>query len=69
MSEMAAADRIIGVAEEHPGRLSVVHQFRYLRGLYERDGARLLVSCGIGHTHPIRINCPPEVWQVKLVRR
>jgi UDP-N-acetyl-2-amino-2-deoxyglucuronate dehydrogenase len=42
---LAAADRIIAVAREHPGRLSVVHQFRYLpavrRTLWVRDAGEL----------------------------
>jgi UDP-N-acetyl-2-amino-2-deoxyglucuronate dehydrogenase len=44
-STLAAADRIVDVAERHPGRLSVVHQFRYLpevqRTLSLRDSGRL----------------------------
>jgi predicted dehydrogenase len=42
---VAAADRILEVAERHPGRLSVVHQFRYLpevqRTIALRDSGRL----------------------------
>jgi predicted dehydrogenase len=42
---LAAADRILEVAERHPGRLSVVHQFRYLpevqRTIALRDSGRL----------------------------
>lgn len=74
-----AGVRLVLAGHTHGGQISLtpapqpvigpaMYQFRYLRGLYEQDGARLLVSCGIGHTVPIRVNCPPEVWQVKLVR-
>jgi predicted dehydrogenase len=42
---LAAADRILEVAERHPGKLSVVHQFRYLpevqRAIWLRDSGRL----------------------------
>jgi hypothetical protein len=75
----AAGVRLVLAGHTHGGQISLtpapmpvvgpaMYKFRYLRGLYERDGARLLVSCGLGHSVPLRINCPPEIWQVKLVR-
>ncbi len=74
-----AGVRLVLAGHTHGGQISLtaaplpsvgpaMYQFRYLRGLYEQDGAKLLVSCGLGHTLPIRVNCPPEIWQVKLVR-
>jgi len=33
---------------------------RYLWGHYEKDGARMYLSAGIGHWFPFRLGCPPE---------
>ncbi len=40
---------------------------RYSGGLYERDGRKLIVSCGLGmHTLPIRIFNPGELTVIRL---
>ncbi len=44
----------------------VTENYKYCRGLYEVDGSWVYVSCGLGATVPIRINCPPEVTQITL---
>jgi predicted MPP superfamily phosphohydrolase len=46
----------------------VTSRYPYCRGLYEVKGSYLYVSCGLGATVPLRINCPPEVIQFTLVR-
>jgi predicted MPP superfamily phosphohydrolase len=44
-------------------------RFKYLSGLYQRNGQTLYVNRGIGYLGvPIRINCPPEISRFKLVR-
>jgi predicted MPP superfamily phosphohydrolase len=45
-----------------PARL----RFRYLSGLYERDGRQLFVSNGVGNWFPLRINAPAEIVQITL---
>lgn len=43
--------------------------FKYLRGLYEREGSRLYVSRGTGMIGlPVRIGARPEVAVLRLVR-
>lgn len=46
----------------------IAHHFPYIRGLYEENGSKLYVHNGIGHTLPLRWNCPTEVTQFRLVR-
>ncbi len=44
-------------------------RFKYLSGLYQKDGSSLYVNRGIGYLGvPIRINCPPEISRFRLVR-
>jgi predicted MPP superfamily phosphohydrolase len=43
-------------------------QFRYLRGLYEKAGAYLYVSVGLGHGFPVRIGNTPEIAHFTLRR-
>jgi uncharacterized protein len=44
-------------------------QFKYLSGLYQKDGSSLYVNRGIGYLGiPIRINCPPEISRFRLIR-
>ena len=52
-----------------PARLFARGEFRYLRGLYERDGARLYVSRGTGVIGlPLRFGARPEVAVLRLVK-
>ena len=52
-----------------PARLFAREEFRYLRGLYERDGARLYVSRGTGVIGlPLRFGARPEVAVLRLVK-
>jgi uncharacterized protein len=54
-----------------PGRFigpAMIHRFRYIRGLYERNGAKLFVNLGIGHSIPYRMNSPAEILQFTLCR-
>jgi predicted MPP superfamily phosphohydrolase len=47
-----------------------LEEFRYLRGLYERDGAQLYVSRGTGMIGiPVRLGARPEVAVLTLRRR
>jgi len=47
-----------------------VEEFRYLRGLYERDGVQLYVSRGTGMIGlPVRVGARPEVAVLRLRRR
>jgi uncharacterized protein len=46
----------------------VTHLFPYCRGLYRKDSRQLYVSCGLGATVPLRINCPPEIAHFRLTR-
>jgi predicted MPP superfamily phosphohydrolase len=47
-----------------------VEEFRYLRGLYERDGVQLYVSRGTGMVGvPVRLGARPEVAVLRLRRR
>jgi predicted MPP superfamily phosphohydrolase len=50
------------------GRLSLAHlRTPYPEGLYQRDGAHLYVSRGIGTTFtPVRLNAPPEITVIHL---
>lgn len=43
-------------------------KFRFSRGWYTRGDSRMYVSCGIGQSVPIRINCPPEIAHIRLLR-
>jgi uncharacterized protein len=44
-------------------------RFKYLSGLYQKNGSSLYVNRGIGYLGiPIRINCPPEISHFRLVR-
>jgi predicted MPP superfamily phosphohydrolase len=44
-------------------------RFKYLSGLYQKNGSSLYVNRGIGYLGiPIRINCPPEISRFRLVR-
>jgi predicted MPP superfamily phosphohydrolase len=46
-----------------------IEEFRYLRGLYEREGTQLYVSRGTGMIGlPLRIGARPEVAVLRLVR-
>jgi uncharacterized protein len=50
-----------------PARL--MDEFRYLRGLYERDGTQLYVSRGTGMIGvPVRLGARPEVAVIRLRR-
>ncbi|MBC7856123.1 MAG: hypothetical protein IAF94_22055 [Pirellulaceae bacterium] len=42
--------------------------FRYAGGLYFEEPTLLHVSRGLCGDHPIRLNCPPELPLLKLVR-
>jgi predicted MPP superfamily phosphohydrolase len=44
-------------------------RFKYYRGFYESDGAKLYVNCGIGQGVPLRINSPAEITQITFRRR
>ncbi|HWS55410.1 MAG TPA: metallophosphoesterase [Pyrinomonadaceae bacterium] len=47
-----------------------IEAFRYLRGLYERDGVQLYVSRGTGMIGlPVRLGARPEVAVIRLRRR
>lgn len=50
------------------GRFSLAHlRTPYPEGLYQRDGAYLYVSRGIGTTFtPVRLNAPPEITVIQL---
>jgi predicted MPP superfamily phosphohydrolase len=44
-------------------------RFKYLSGLYQKDGTSLYVNRGIGYLGvPIRINCSPEISRFRLIR-
>lgn len=52
-----------------PARFLAPGEFRYLRGLYERDGTRLYVSRGTGVIGlPVRLGARPEVAVLTLRR-
>jgi predicted MPP superfamily phosphohydrolase len=40
----------------------------YHNGYYEHDGRQLYVNSGAGGWMPVRVNCPPEITVVELVR-
>jgi predicted MPP superfamily phosphohydrolase len=45
-------------------------EFRYLRGLYEREGTQLYVSRGTGMIGlPLRLGAPPEIAVLRLRRK
>jgi predicted MPP superfamily phosphohydrolase len=44
------------------------HGRKYDKGLYRVQDMWLYTNVGIGVTAPIRINCPPEVTELTLVR-
>jgi uncharacterized protein len=47
-----------------------LEEFRYLRGLYERDGAQLYVSRGTGMIGvPVRLGARPEIAVLRLLRK
>ena len=59
---------ILGTVDGVPIGVAML-RFKYLSGLYERDGCSLYVNRGIGYLGiPIRINCPPEISRFKLMR-
>lgn len=47
----------------------LMHTFPYLRGTYHDGNAALYVSRGLGQTMPLRLNNPPEVTQLTLLRQ
>jgi predicted MPP superfamily phosphohydrolase len=42
--------------------------FNYWSGLYRKPGSSLVVSNGIGHWFPLRINAPAEIAVLRLIR-
>lgn len=59
---------ILGNVDGRPIGIATL-RFKYLSGLYQERGSTLYVNRGIGFLGlPIRINCPPEINQFKLVR-
>jgi predicted MPP superfamily phosphohydrolase len=42
--------------------------FKYISGLYQKPGAKLLVSNGTGNWFPLRINVPAEIIEITLTR-
>ena len=42
--------------------------YRYPRGLYRNGGSHLYVSCGTGHSLPLRFGVPAEITEITLVR-
>lgn len=42
--------------------------FRYWSGLYQKPGAALVVSNGVGNWFPLRINAPAEIVYITLMR-
>jgi len=42
--------------------------FRYWSGLYQKDGAALVVSNGVGNWFPVRVNAPAEIIHITLRR-
>lgn len=42
--------------------------YKYVSGLYEKPGAKLLVSNGTGNWFPLRINAPAEIIEITLTR-
>ncbi|MBI2816915.1 MAG: metallophosphoesterase [Acidobacteria bacterium] len=58
---------ILGHVDNTPIGIATL-RFKYLSGLYRRNGCSLYVNRGIGYLGlPIRINCPPEISRFKLV--
>lgn len=50
------------------GRISVGDlMFKYVAGLYTKDGAHVYVNRGIGNWFPMRLGAPPEVTILNLV--
>jgi len=59
---------ILGTVGDIPIGIATL-RFKYLSGLYQKNGSSLYVNRGIGYLGiPIRINCPPEISRFKLVR-
>lgn len=42
--------------------------FRYVSGIYQRGGSKLLVSNGIGNWFPLRIGAPAEIIEITLAQ-
>lgn len=59
LSLTSAPDPVLGWAS---------FKFRYSRGWYRLHGSRMYVSCGLGQSIPLRINCPPEIAHIRLMR-
>lgn len=60
---------ILGSVEGVPIGIATL-RFKYLSGLYQKNGTSLYVNRGLGYLGlPIRINCPPEISRFKLVRK
>lgn len=59
---------ILGYVDNTPIGIATL-RFKYLSGLYQKNGNSLYVNRGIGYLGiPIRINCPPEISRFKLIR-
>jgi len=43
-------------------------RFRYISGLYQRNGQQLFVNNGVGNWFPLRIGAPAEIVDFTLVR-
>lgn len=41
-------------------------RFRYVSGLYQRNGSNLIVNNGLGNWFPLRINAPAEIIEITL---
>ncbi len=46
----------------------MMFKFHYMRGLYREENSALYVNRGLGQTVPFRLNNPPEITQLRLVR-
>jgi uncharacterized protein len=51
-----------------PGLFPAQLRFRYISGVYERPGRKLVVSNGVGNWFPLRVNAPAEIVHITLER-
>ncbi|MEM1059076.1 MAG: metallophosphoesterase [Verrucomicrobiota bacterium] len=58
----------IALQPEPAPSIGAAFNFKYRRGLYQKDGKYLYVSNGLAQSIPVRWNCPTEVVQLTLLR-
>ncbi len=72
---VAAGFPLVLSGHTHGGQLMLTEtlgagpvMFNYWSGLYRKGGASLVVSNGIGHWFPLRVNAPAEIGVLTLVK-